>query len=643
MNKRTLKAILVLALPAAALADITDKTLTIPIGSAVNMETGAVVSSGGDLKWDGITLTPQGGAKATYIGSGDALYQSLNQQSLQASSQLVNTLPIPVGGLTGGSVLAVLTTAGHWAKLEVTTTSTPLNVPLPIKFTTYGAGSGGGGPTITMIQNNYSYLVPGLPNYGIAPGALFIIKGSGMASATTVSSLNDPGKGIPTSWNGASISVTVGGVTASAPIYYAIDVQIAAVLPSNLPAGTGTLTLTYNGTTATAPITVLSSALGLDTYYGTGSGLGVATNAITGTVYNYTNSIPPGTTVVLWGSGLGNTGDSDTTNTSTPHAVANPPTFYIGGIQVTPLYAGRSVYPGVNQINLTIPANVTPGCGVSVVAVSGNIVSNTVTLPVAVGGGVCNDAVTGQNGTTITNLAGKSNYNSGALFILQASSSGQVNSIASATFQNVQTATSANVSGVTSIGSCTVSTGASGSSATSTGLDAGTISVTGPNGTQTLQSFPQIPGGYLSQLPAGFIPASGGTYTFNGTGGAQVGKFTASVSYTNPMVWTNSGSISSVIRSAGQTVTWSGGASGSYVWIVGSSSSSTASASFVCYAPQSALTFTVPSYVLLALPASNNGSLGLQNVTPPVSFSASGLDSAWAFAGVSFGISPSYN
>ena len=613
----------------------THGTVTLTAGQSIDMEAGAVVSSGGDLSWDGTKLTPVGKTLAADLAqlsfTGTTGFSNLSQQLLQ-------------GGLSAGlgsasaitpaqnDVIGLQDNLGNVGKLLVTSLAAG------------GGGGGTGGPAITMIQNNYSYLVPGLPNYGIAPGSLFIIKGSGMASATTVSALNDPGKGIPTSWNGASISVTVGGVTASAPIYYAMATQIAAVLPSNIPAGTGTLTLTYNNATVSSPITVLTSALGLDTYYGTGDGLGVATDALTGALFNYTNSIPPGTTVVLWGSGLGNTGDSDTMNTSTPHAVANAPTFYIGGMQVTPLYAGRSVYPGVNQINLTIPSGVAPGCGVSVVAVSGNIVSNTVTLPVAVGGGVCTDAVTGANGNTITNLAGKSNYNSGSLFILQATSPGHVDSAAEAMFQNVQTATSANVSGITSIGSCTVSTGLNGGSSTSTGLDAGTISVTGPTGTQTLQSFPQIPGGYFAQLPSGFIPASGGSYTFNGTGGSQVGSFTASVSYTNPMVWTNSGSISAVTRAAGQTVNWSGGASGSYVWIVGSSSSGTASASFVCYAPQSALTFTVPSYVLLALPpSSSTGSLGLENVTAPVSFSASGLDYGLAFAGVSSSISPSYN
>jgi uncharacterized protein (TIGR03437 family) len=618
----------------------TTGTVTLNPGQSMNFETGAAASSGGDLSWDGTSLTPVGKTLAANVSAlgltGTSGYNTLTQAFLQQGLAAGLGTKSPITGLIVGSVVGLQDNSGNVAKLLVTALGA-------------GSGGGGGGTTITAIQNNYSYLVPGLPNYGIAQGALFIIKGTGLASTTTVTTLNDPSAapGIPTSWNGASISATVGGVTTTPAIYYAIATQIAAVLPSNTPAGTGTLTVTYNGATATSPITVLATGLGLDTYYGTGSGLGVATNAVTGALYNYTNSIPPGSTVVLWGSGLGNTGDSDTTNTSTPHAVSNPPTFYVGGMQATPLYAGRSVYPGVNQINLTIPASVAPGCGVSLVAVSGSgssaIVSNTVTLPI--GNGVCSDSATGITGTTLSTLTGKANYNSGSVFIFQSTSQGQAAGAAIASFQNVQSAASSNVSGLTSIGSCTVSTFALGSTTSPiiNALDAGTITVTGPTGTPlTLTSFPTILGESFAQLPAGFFPASGGTFTFKGSGGSQVGAFTTSVSYTNPLVWTNSSAITAVNRASGQSINWTGGAPASFVYIGGTSSSSTASASFVCYAPVSAGSFTVPPYVLLALPA-GNGTLGVTNESTPVSFTASGLDFGIGFGGVSFSISPAYN
>src|ERR1700722_2542006 len=46
---------------------------------------------------------------------------------------------------------------------------------------------------------------------------------------------------------GTSVTITVNGTTLTAPLYSTVSTQVAAVLPSNTPAGTGTLTLTYNG------------------------------------------------------------------------------------------------------------------------------------------------------------------------------------------------------------------------------------------------------------------------------------------------------------------------------------------------------------------------------------------------------------
>src|SRR5579863_2868196 len=102
MRKQIAQALIALALPAAALADITDKTLTIPVGQQINLETGTVVASGGDLKWDGLTLTPQGSAKVVGLGAGDAQYQSTTLQNLQLlqTAGLLLSAPYAIGVLT---------------------------------------------------------------------------------------------------------------------------------------------------------------------------------------------------------------------------------------------------------------------------------------------------------------------------------------------------------------------------------------------------------------------------------------------------------------------------------------------------------------------------------------------------------------
>ncbi len=204
-----------------------------------------------------------------------------------------------------------------------------------------------------------------------------------------------------------------------------------------------------------------------------------------------------------------------------------------------------------------------------------------------------------------------------------------------------------------SLGSCyvTVSGGSiSGTLPTTTGLDAGTITVNGPAGSLTLteNTFPMqtgVSGSYGGQIANSFLPATGGTYTFTGSGGKDVGSFTVSASIGNLVNWTNQSSISSVTRASGQLITWTGGSPSSYVYIGGTSSSSdgSASANFVCYAQAGAGQFTVPSYVLLALP-SGSGTLGLTNSGTPGTFTASGLTSpGTAFIGVSSSINTKYN
>jgi uncharacterized protein (TIGR03437 family) len=157
---------------------------------------------------------------------------------------------------------------------------------ITLQYYTYGAASAPAGPAITGVQNNYSFILPGLPNYGIAPGSIFIITGTDLANPGPAVLQSSAPPGIQTTLNGASISVTVGGVTTHPAMYYAIPTQIAAVLPSSTPVGTGTITVTYNGTPSSQePIVVVPTALGLDTYYGAGTGLAVATDAVTGAFF----------------------------------------------------------------------------------------------------------------------------------------------------------------------------------------------------------------------------------------------------------------------------------------------------------------------------------------------------------------------
>jgi uncharacterized protein (TIGR03437 family) len=637
--------VLLLSISPAAFADL-NLTTTLSSGSNLNLETGAIASTGGDISFQGSAIAVVGNATEYVVGPNEGAggFALIDQATLSAFAPLYTKTPISGSNLAAGTVFAIYTNGNHYAKVLIMAVSTS---SLTVQFTTYGATGGvSGGPVISNVQNNYSNIVAGLPNYGIAPSTIFVIYGTGLANPSASAVLQSSASpGIPTTLNGASISVTINGVTTHPGIYYAIASQIAAVLPASTPVGTGTITVTYNGvTSAPATMQVVASALGFDTLSGLPSGLGVATDPATGAVFNYTTSAKPGQIITLWGSGLGaDSADSDTVFTSSPHAVSVPLTIYIGGIQAQIQYAGSSGFPGLVQINVTVPSNVTAGCGVPIVGIVGNVVSNTVIVPVAAGGGVCTDPVLGVDGNDLLSGSTQTSLTSGTIaVVLNTTQKGSVSSFASASFVKETNIPYSTGYGIVTVGGCLVLS-STPSQPTTSYLAAGNISITGPAGSTQI---PEITSGslitYESNLPTGFFPSTGGSFTITATGSADVQPFSVTVSDPSPLVWTNQSSITAVDRTQPLTVTWSGGIPGTYVQIGGGSTIVSASATFLCIAPVEAGTFTVPSYVLLASPAASGG-VNVINQSAPVTFAASGLGSTEAVAETESSISVPFN
>jgi uncharacterized protein (TIGR03437 family) len=604
-----------LLFPAAMLADFTQTNVTLQSGQTLNLENGAIAAGGGDFKFSGTSITDVGSALSYVVapGVGAGGYALYNEATLKAfygvGPGVYSTNPIVSPNLAANTVFAVYDNSQHFAKILILAVS---NSSLTIQFLTYGAtgGAAAGAPTITKLQNNYSNIAQGLPNYGIPPSTLFVIYGTGMADPAARAVLQSSASpGIPTTLNGASISVTVNGVTTHPGMYYAIATQIAAVLPANTPVGTGTLTVTYNGLTSAAfTIQVVQSALGLDTLSGYPSGLAVATDN-SGNVFNYNSSAQPGQTVTLWGSGLGaDPGDSDTTFSSSPHSIDVGLSIYIGGIKASIQYAGSSGYPGLVQINVKVPPNVVPGCGVPVIGVVGLVASNTVTIPVA-NGSVCQDNLRGLDGNSLITTGNQTTYKSATLAIaLNTSQKGVQSAFAAGGFLKVSNPPYSVGYGYVTEGGCLTLQQSLSLTGTITYLNAGALSITGPTGTQAMTQINQS--GILSysvNLPSGFFPASGGTFTFTGAGGPDVGPFSATVSDPNPLVWTNQAAINAVDRSQDLTVTWTGGIPGTWVSIGGGSTTINVSGTWICFAPVSAGQFTVPSYILETSPAAPGG------------------------------------
>ena len=626
-------ALLALGLPLSMLANQSGNSVLIA-NTFLNLDTGAKSASGADILWDGVALTPQG--RAVLFNAGKYGLRGFKAiRSRHASSATYRTTPIPASALVVGDVFGVRTNAGHYAKVIVTESSAG---SLSIQYTTFGAATLtplATGPVITKVQNNYSYILPGLPNYGIAPGSLFVIFGTGLSTTDPPVLQSSAAPGLPTTLNQTSVSVTVNGVTTTPALYYATATAVAAVLPSKTPVGNGTLTVTYNGqTSAAAPIRVTASAFGLDTLYGTGNGSGVVTD-VNGNVLGLTNSAMPGQAVVLWGSGIGADTSSDdrTYPQNTNNLTTIPTQVFVGGISANVLYRGRSQYPGLDQIDVTIPANAPTGCFVSVSVATGVVASNSVTIPVSPNGGPCSDPATGLSGTQLQALANKSSVNSVAATLAQSvDENGKNNFGAIVIAVGLGGANFGKGYEYASQGSCTIVPPEQGGIENffQNGLDAGTVSISTPGGQFNMPS--QGPGFYQNQLSGSLVP---GAYSFSASGGANIGKFQASFNVQTPLTLTNKAAIASMDRTQDATVTWTGGFPNGDVQVEGAVGNQYGSTRFFCHAPSSAGQLTIPSSILQAM-STGGGSLVITNISAGQPITASGVDVGFAAAQVEY-------
>ena len=165
-------------------------------------------------------------------------------------------------------IFAVQTNTGNLAKALVTASSSS---SISFQYDTFGAsstGSGGGTPTITAVLNNSSRIPPGFQNSGVAPSSLVALMGSNLSTGTdpNLQDSTKPG-GIPTTVNGATLSIAAGGKTFTPGIWSASATQINFVLPAAVPVGSATVTVTFSGATS-APFTfqVVAVAVGIDAY-----------------------------------------------------------------------------------------------------------------------------------------------------------------------------------------------------------------------------------------------------------------------------------------------------------------------------------------------------------------------------------------
>lgn len=529
------------------------------------------------------------------------------------------------------------------------------------------------------VVNAASYAQPGLPNYGVAQGGIFILKGQNLGARGVVTATSFP---LQTTMGGTSMKIMIQGASFDVLMIYVVAGQpnlpydqLAGIVPSNVPPGPHLITVTYNGrTTATEPVTIVPSAFGIFTINQAGVGPGVFTDP-NFKVNTLTNAAHPGDLLFIWGTGLGPISGGDA-NTPPVGNLNLPVEVYVGNVKANIGYQGRSgCCSGVDQILITVPPGV-QGCYVPVAVKIGSVVSNFATMSVAANGSVCSD----PTGFTTSDLA--KTQNGGALSKAEIGItrlSVNVSIPGMGTLQgNVDqgdghfrvfspTALLGSIRGaVAGVGKGFPSVGcivfpytppsqqffdnflrSAGDPVNFDLLDAGPVlNFKGPNGSRQIQRSDNggpvyelkgdtvFGGGLPPVIPASPDYLSPGTYTVdNGNGGPGAGAFTATLTIPDTQVtWTNEAAVNNIPRSQDLNLTISGSG---LVGIEGNSTGSQAGAGFFCVAPSGSTSFTVPSWVLAALPASAQGTdvpaamgfLGVgTTLSTPARFQARGVD-----------------
>jgi uncharacterized protein (TIGR03437 family) len=213
-----------------------------------------------------------------------------------------------------------------------------------------------------------------------ALGLLVSIFGSGLADGA----LGDTGAPLPQQLG--STSVVLSGV--ELPLLYVSNTQVNVAIPFNIQTNTSQQLVVLRGNAVSVPVSlaVFASEPSILSASGSGSGQGLIFNAITGTRADTNSPAGAGDYLVMYALGLGAVTPTLTLQNGTPASpyeyAVGPVTVTIGGIPATVLFAGLTPgYVGLYQVNVMMPAGVTPGTQVPVtVSVAGKSGAGNITI-----------------------------------------------------------------------------------------------------------------------------------------------------------------------------------------------------------------------------------------------------------------------
>ncbi|HEV2690304.1 MAG TPA: hypothetical protein VGV35_17225, partial [Bryobacteraceae bacterium] len=228
---------------------------------------------------------------------------------------------------------------------------------------------------ITSVVNAASLVAD-----AVAPGEVLAIRGANLGPAL-VSNIQVGTNGQAPSDLGDTV-VTFDGIPA--PLLYTSSMEVGAIVPFGIAGSITEVIVTYRGQISVAfQIPVAPATPALFSQDGTGGGQGAILNA-DGSPNCGDYPAAPGSVVVLYGTGFGQTtpaGEDGKLASGTPlPSMVLPVTVLIDGKVADVLYAGAApgMLHGYAQVNVRIPATVTPAYDVRVEVRVGDYASPSV-------------------------------------------------------------------------------------------------------------------------------------------------------------------------------------------------------------------------------------------------------------------------
>lgn len=530
-----------------------------------------------------------------------------------------------------------------------------------------------------------------LPGGALALGAFFSVFGVNIGPPDRQKAEAFP---LPTELGGVRVEIRKGGQRVATFLVFAWIRQINGIIPSNAPTGDCELVVIRNGVESNPiPVRIVRHNFQIFAVFG-GRGPGIITNFVApGNEPLNTRSAPaiPGQTpaITIWGSGGGPVPFADnnppvpgnlpcTTFPSGPGCQEYEFDVEIGGVPHTKqdlLYHGRAgCCSGLDQLNVRLNNAVRDGCYVPVKVRAGGPGapwSNTVTMAISRDGQPCSDPQNPFSSLSQTGgVAGSIVLMRNSIFIPNRDPEEFVADVGFAGFGQQPPGGDLAFNPLLArptLGSCQVysqnediTSLLSGivplvkTGANETELDAGnelTITIPGGQNVSVPRWKPDTnTGPYLAlglSTPVEGFSTGGtfldqaGTYRVRAPGGTGVGPIDASIVRGPAVVWTNRNQISSIDRTQGVTVNWTGGSPNETVAIVGfgTDQDTTGSSAFFCFAAAADGTFTVPSSAVSNFPLTRGRSLDdtfvvLSVGTSPTDFprfTATGVDGGIIF------------